>query len=332
MLKLTLLFILQMVLGFSVNSWGAPNTAASTVNGDPSLVSQAWYIERIELPRAWRTVRETPDVPVGVIDMDFDLSHEELKEAFDDRYSLDFSGKNFSEISLDAKYSQHGTLVSAIIGANGVNAVGITGISQRARMIAINVAPVGKAIDIEEVMRYTIDSGAKVINCSFGYVSIKPDLMEKLRRALRYAQEKDVLIVAAAGNYGRDNDKEPFYPSSFSVEFPNVISVGATAEDDSHFYASSYGKKHVDIFAPGRNIIVPADATRYVLSSGTSEAAPIVSGVASLMRQINPRLSAAQVKKILMQTSDKKEQLRAISVSGGRVNAARAVEAAEVAR
>lgn len=344
MSNLISLFLLQVVLSFS---WSvSANThlqaaslksdvnleVASDINGDPELVSQAWYIERISLPRAWMKVRETPEAPVAVIDMDFDINHLELRDAFDRRLSRDFSGKNFSEMSLDSKHSQHGTLVSAIIGANGVNRAGVTGISQQAKMIALNVAPVGEPIDIEEVIRYAVDSGAKVINCSFGYVSTTDAIMLKLRKAFLYAQKKDVLIVASAGNYGRDNDKYPFYPSSFSTEFSNVISVGATTEDDSPFHASSYGKKHVDIFAPGKDIIVPVNATKYTLSSGTSEAAPIISGVASLMRQLNPRLSAADIKKILMQTVDKTEKLRAVSVSGGRVNAARAVEAAQAVR
>lgn len=191
------------------------------------------------------------------------------------------------------------------------------------------MAQVGKAIDIEEVFKYAIDNGAKVINCSFGYFAMDQQLLRQLKRSMKYALKKDVLIVASAGNSGKNNDLEPIYPASFSVEFPNVISVGASTANDERFHASCYGKKHVDLFAPGEHIVAPLNAHKYILSDGTSEAAPIVSGVAALLRQFNPKLTAAEVKTILMSTVDKSESLKDFSVSGGRVNAARALEKAK---
>lgn len=302
--------------------------ALTPVQGDPRLVAQAWYLSKIRISRAWDLADSAPDVKIAVIDMDFDLRHPELKDMFDPHLSRDFSGENFLRLTSDAERVQHGTLVSALIGADGLNSVGVSGISRQSRLIALNIAPVGLPVDIEEVVRYAVDSGARVINCSFGFSSVTPEIMRKLRAALSYARQKDVLVVAAAGNYGRDSDREPHYPSALTTEFDNLISVGASTREDRPFRASNYGRRTVDLFAPGDAIIVPVGPERFDLSSGTSEASPITAGVAALIRQVNPSLTAAQVKHILSTSVDPAPALARISVSGGRLNAEKALRRA----
>lgn len=233
---------------------------AQALKGDPKLTQQAWYFDKIQMFKAWEKVSQTPDVPVAVIDMNFDLSNADLKTSFDLVRSKDFSGYNFKNDPSDINESQHGTLVSGILGANGLNNIGVSGISQKSKLIALNIYAMGKDFDIEDVFKHAVDSGAKVINCSFGYFSVDKQLLKKLRRAMKYALDKDVLIVASAGNSGENNDLKPLYPASFSVEFPNVISVGASTANDERFHASCYGKKHVDIFAPGEDIVAPLNA------------------------------------------------------------------------
>lgn len=309
--------------------WQAVVWAQVPLQGEPSLVSQAWYFEKIGITRAWEIVESTPDIKIAVIDMDFDLNHPELSSAFNVRESRDFSGKNFAEMTDDALRVQHGTLVSALIGADGTNRIGISGVSRRAELIALNIAPVGDAIDIAQVIRYAVDSGAKVINCSFGIGSTIPEeTLNRLRAAIAYAREKDVLIVASAGNHGDNTDEKPLYPAALTAEFDNVISVGASTRQDQRFAHSNYGHRTVDFFAPGHEIIVPVSRDGFLLTSGTSEASPITAGVAALVRQVNPRLSAAQVKEILKTTVDPIRQMQATSIAGGRLNAYKAIKEA----
>lgn len=298
---------------------------ALELKGDPALLAQAWYFNKIKIPEAWTLAINHRQIKVAVIDMDFDLQQADLKDSFLRSSAKDFSGNNFAKLSPDAGYAQHGTLVSGLIGANALNSYGSSGILRKPQLIALNIAPVGEPIDIEQVIRFAVDQGAQVINGSFGYYTISDKELVKLRRALRYAQEKDVVLVFSAGNNTWNNDKTAFYPANFTTEFDNVISVGASDQQDQRFKASSYGQKSVDVFAPGVDIIVPVGGERYILTSGTSEAAPITTGVVALMRELNPALSAAQIKKILIQSVDPIESLKNISVSGGRINAEKAL-------
>lgn len=104
--------------------------SAQALKGEPELTKQAWYFDKIQMFKVWEKVSETPDVPVAVIDMDFDLSNADLKTSFDLVRSKDFSGNNFKKYLFNNGESQHGTLVSAIVGADGQNEIGVSGISQ----------------------------------------------------------------------------------------------------------------------------------------------------------------------------------------------------------
>ncbi len=296
------------------------------VVGDPSVIKQAWYFQNIKLTDAWMQKDRTPTVKIAVIDMDFNLKHPDLEGVFLPS-SKDFSGFNFEEKTGDAASIEHGTMVSSLIGANGLNGTGSSGISRKASIIAINIAPVGPLkLDIVEVFRYAMESGAKVINCSFGYNASGP--MPEFQEILRLAKKYDAVIVASAGNYGQDNDDKFNYPPNLSLESDNVIAVGASNRFDQVWRWSSFGKKSVDLFSPGEDIIVPLTSGQYGLSMGTSEAAPIVSGVVALIRELNPKLTAAQIKKILRESSDKFAAFADLSVSGGRLNALNALKQA----
>lgn len=295
--------------------------------GDATYINQAWYLNTIEAQKAWDLVQEV-DFKIGVIDMDFNLHDTDLKDVFDSELSKDFSGNSFLKISTDGESSQHGTLVSGLIAADGLNAYGSTGIVRKGRLLALNIAPVGPLkIDLVEVIHYAADSGVKVVNGSFGY---RPPLEEvqRLRRAIAYARQKDVVLVFSAGNYHDNLDKNPFYPASLTTEFDNVISVGASGPTDYFSSISSFGKKNVDLVAPGEGIIVSHLPGQFKLSMGTSEAAPITAGVVALMRQVNPKLRAGDIKKLLLKSVDKKPWLSNHCVSGGRLNAYKAVKAA----
>jgi cell wall-associated protease len=227
----------------------------------------------------------------------------------DNEYDIKDIHYGNNDVSRNAKLTFHGTNVSGVIGANRSNKIGINGFSDNIKIMPIVAAPVGGLEhdkDIALAIHYAVDNGAKIINMSFGNpTSSRPDWVKE---AFLYAEKHDVLLVAGAGNDASDNDIVPFYSLDYDlntgVEFcNNFIKVGAiTDESNQNFLATytNYGKKTVDVFAPG-DFLKTTDATvGYSFQDGTSMAGPIVCGVAAVVRSYYPKLSAAQVKQIIL--------------------------------
>jgi subtilisin family serine protease len=177
--------------------------------------------------------------------------------------------------------------------------------------MAIRAVPNGDEYDkdIARGIRYAVDNGASIINASFGK-SFSPNA-EWVYEAIQYAADNDVLIVHAAGNDGEDLDKpgNENYPNDARGQGPefadNVLTVGALNSDyGAEMVASfsNYGTQNVDIFAPGGEIYSTMPDSKYDFNGGTSMAAPAVSGIAALIRSYFPKLTAPQVKKIIMQS------------------------------
>jgi cell wall-associated protease len=201
--------------------------------------------------------------------------------------------------------SLHGTHVSGIIGANRANNIGVKGVADNVRIMAVRAVPDGdeRDKDIANAIIYAVDNGAKVINMSFG--KSYPHDKAAVDRAVKYAEAKDVLLVHAAGNDGADNDKIQNYPC---VKFAdggkakNWIEVGALnwrKNEKLPAPFSNYGKKTVNVFAPGVDIYSTKNDGGYVNESGTSMACPVTAGVAATIRSYYPNLTAKQVKKII---------------------------------
>ncbi|MEO6722977.1 MAG: S8 family serine peptidase [Ferruginibacter sp.] len=239
----------------------------------------------------------------------------------------------------------HGTHLAGILGADRKNNKGMEGIADNVRIMMVRTSADGDEYDkdIATGIRYAVDNGARIINMSFGK-SLSPD-KKFIDDAVKYALSKDVLIVQAAGNSKRnidafDNFPNPEYLLTDSLA-PNWITVGATDTAGNAAEFSNYGEKVVNIFAPGVAIYssVPG-GNKYMSWDGTSMAAPVVSGVAALMRSYFPKLSAIEVKKILEQSvlipatetvkpgTTEKVLLKKLSTSGGIVNALQAVKMA----
>jgi subtilisin family serine protease len=236
----------------------------------------------------------------------------------------------------------HGTHVAGIIAAERNNGKGANGVANNVAIMSIRAVPNGDEYDkdIAKGIRYAVDNGAKVINGSFGK-SFSPNA-EWVYDALKYAAEKEVLFVHAAGNDGADLDdpSNPNFPNdqvNNGAEFSdNVITVGALdPKYGSELLASysNYGKINVDVFAPGTDIYSTYPNNKYEYSPGTSMAAPAVAGVAALLFSQYPNLTASQVKKIILQSglpikakvvlggnTSKNATLQSISVSGKIVN------------
>jgi subtilisin family serine protease len=223
--------------------------------------------------------------------------------------------------------AEHGTHVAGIIGASRTNNLGIKGVADKVQIMAIRVVPDGdeRDKDVANAIQYAVDNGAKVINMSFG----KPYVWNKqvVDDAVRYAQSKDVLLVHAAGNDAKDIDVAKNYPSRFFADSTglitgmadNWIEVGASSwKNDESLVAefSNFGKKNVDVFAPGVKINSTVPHSLYADNDGTSMAAPMVSGLAALLRSYFPKLSALQVRTLILNSVYKVPQKVKIANDG----------------
>lgn len=203
----------------------------------------------------------------------------------------------------------HGTHVAGIIGADRMNGLGIKGVADHVQLMTVRIDPLDdkRDKDVANGIRYAVDNGAKIINMSFdmGIVQNK-DFMDT---AIKYAMAHDVLIVHGAGNDNQDLDKKASYPNGFYTDGSGSaeawIEVGASGMHfDRQLKASfsNYGNHTVDVFAPGVNILSCVPGSKYESHGGTSMAAPIVSGLAALLREYYPKLTAIQVKDIICRT------------------------------
>jgi cell wall-associated protease len=220
-----------------------------------------------------------------------------------------YGNNNVSNNKLGLRTIQnHSTEVSGIIAANRKNDKGIKGILQNVKIMPLNISPSGDEHDkdIAMAIRYAVDNGAKVINMSFGKeFSLHKDWIFD---AFKYAEEHDVLLVHVAGNNGFNIDENPYYPSDVAYDgskevSSNFINVGSiTHKLDSRFVStfSNYGKQNVDLFAPGDEIYTTSAGNAYASDSGTSLAAPMVSGTAALIWSYYPKLTAGEVKQIIL--------------------------------
>jgi subtilisin family serine protease len=227
----------------------------------------------------------------------------------DDPENLQDTDYGNNNVTGDKEHAKHGTHVAGIIAAQRNNGIGMNGVADHVKIISVRTVPDGDEYDkdVALAIRYAVDNGAKVINGSFGkYFSPHK---EWVWDAIKYAASKDVLIVKAAGNESLDLDQNNVYPNDNENNgqeiADNFLTVGAlNYKYGSELIASfsNYGKDNVDVFAPGVKIYATTPNNQYEYLQGTSMAAPEVAGVAALIRSYFPKLKAAQVKQIIMQS------------------------------
>jgi cell wall-associated protease len=244
----------------------------------------------------------------------------------------------------------HNTMVSGIIAANRTNDKGIKGIAQNVKIMPLNISPSGDEHDkdITMAIRYAVDNGAKIINMSFGKeFSMHEDWVLE---AFKYAEEHNVLLVHSAGNDSQNVDEYKSFPRDISYDGSkeicnNYINVGSTTHKMGSALVSdysNYGKQNVDLFAPGEEIYTTGAGNIYKTNSGTSFSAPMVCGTAALIWLYYPKLTAAQVKQIILDsgtaydievilpgTTDKKVPFSELSKSGKVLNVYNAMQMAE---
>lgn len=261
----------------------------------------------------------------------------------DDPYDITdtkYGNNNVTGPTKDKEDIKHGTHVAGIIAANRNNNIGIKGVANNVEIMALRAVPDGDEYDkdIALAIKYAVDNGAKVINTSFGkYFSPNPEFVMD---AIKYAAQKDVLIVNAAGNESVDIDTKMVYPNDQSPELPteiadNFLTVGAlNYEYGSGLVAgfSNFGRTNVDVFAPGVKIWSTTPNNSYEYLQGTSMASPAVAGVAAVIRSYYPSLTAEQVKQVIMNSgistnatvlvgdSGSQKKFKELSTSGKMVN------------
>lgn len=233
--------------------------------------------------------------------------------------------KHYGNNDVTGPDATHGTHVAGIVGAIRNNNLGSKGVADNVRLMSIRAVPDGdeRDKDVANAICYAVNNGAKIINMSFG----KGYSYDKKRvdKSVRYAEKKGVLLVHAAGNSSLNIDIEDNYPNRYknddkSKEYSNWIEVGALswkagAEAPAPF--SNYGKKSVDLFAPGVDIYAPVPGSKYEALSGTSMAAPVTSGVAALVWSYYPELTVQELKKILLESTIKKKEYVNLPGLGG---------------
>lgn len=300
---------------------------------DPDL-SKAYGLEKVSAPAAWAIHRGDKGFIVADIDTGIDYNHEDLAGNIwrnpTPSDKADVVGFDFvHNDGLPFDDNGHGTHTAGTIGAVGGNGVAISGVSQRVSLMSLKFLSgqgSGTSADAIRAIDYAITHGAKVLSNSWGG---KGDSDNKaLSDAIDRAKDKDVLFIAAAGNDGTDNDgADPAYPASFPND--NLIAVAATDSSDKMAYFSNYGLKTTHVGAPGAAVYSTVPGNKYKALSGTSMACPHVAGAAALVWSFHPTWNYKQVKEQLMKTVDRLPALEGKTVTGGRINVAKALQATE---
>ncbi|MEQ1553351.1 MAG: S8 family peptidase [Ferruginibacter sp.] len=257
--------------------------------------------------------------------------------------------RNYGNNDLMTTTSFHGTHCSGIIAAARNNKKGVDGIADNVRIMMVRAVPDGDEHDkdIANAIRYAVDNGAQIISMSFGK-DFSPE-KQWVDDAYRYAAKKNVLLVHAAGNDSKNVDTTYNFPNPFYIDGKgranNIITVGASGDKKNGGLTaafSNYGVKEVDVFAPGVNInsTIPGGNT-YGNASGTSMACPVVAGVAALLLEYYPTLTALQLKEVIENSSVKSTEkvnnpetkekvlLSSLCKTGGYLNAFEAVKYAD---
>jgi YD repeat-containing protein len=305
------------------NTGGAGAQAGSDINATP----------------AWEVTTGAASTVVAVIDSGVDFTHPDLRgnqwtnsketengqDDDGDGLADDLHGWDWVAASNAIRDEQgHGTVIAGLIAAQGNNAVGISGVMWRASVMSLRVLDetgTGDVANAVEAIDYAVAHGARVINCSWGM----DEPSESLRDAISRAARRGVLFVCSAGNDGRNIDGTPYYPASFELE--NLISVASTDNSDQLTTWSNWGTARVHVGAPGEKILSTKMGGGYKSVSGSSASAPLVAGVAGLLKTLRPHLSAKRTRELILAGVRPVETLTGKVSSGGVVSAAGALGA-----
>jgi len=359
----------KIILDMPEVEWAEPNYLfqMTYVPNDPYYHEQ-WYFDKIKAPQGWDLTRGgNSDVVIAVLDTGVDIDHPDIKKNIwlnqdetigdgqdndnngyiDDVNGWDFVRNNpnprpkFDEPHTDGGIN-HGTLVAGIAVAKGDNSEGVIGLAWQSRTMplrVLNSEGVGSVEHVIQAINYAVNNGANIVNLSFVGTSKSYFLAEAIKAAWR----KGLIIVAAAGNetsvQPANLNKDPNYPICLDENDENfIIGVAAVDNTDRKALFSDYGSNCVDVSAPGIRIYGPLvynpdyegfDEYYGGYWSGTSIAAPMVSGLAALIWSINPLFSNKQVQEFILSKADEIDSLNPgyeNQLGRGRINVYKSIE------
>lgn len=287
---------------------------------------------------AWASTKGSEEVVVAVLDTGVDYRHEDLVGniwtrpanlavyyddelgEIDDRHGFDGTGT----VADPMDDNGHGTHCAGIIGGEGNNGIGISGINQKVQIMPLKFlgrGGSGSTNDAIEAINYAVQRkkdgvNLRIISASWGSTARS----QALEDTIRAAGEAGILFIAAAGNDGTNNDNRPHFPSNYDL--PNVVSVAALDRNDQLASFSNFGEKSVHIAAPGKEILSTWLSNGYREASGTSMATPYVSGVAALIVASDPTISMVNLRKRLLGSVDELDSVKGRVQTGGRLCAA----------
>ena len=289
---------------------------------DP-MFPQLYGIKKIGAPAAWKTTTGSRNIKVAVIDTGIDPTHPDLVE------NVIPGWDSILGVAGGVDQQGHGTHVAGTIGAVGNNGIGVVGVNWQVTIMSSRFLDENGSGSLDNALTaidWAVNNGAVALNNSWGGGGFAQSLFDSIKNAC----DKGVTFVAAAGNDGEDNDKNPTYPASYKL--PCIISVATTDKKDELTYFSNFGKT-VSVAAPGMSITSTAlfcsdsskgkvcSSTRYATISGTSMATPHVTGAVALLKSIKPELTPEEVKVLLQETATTMP-----SIGSGRINLDKAIE------
>ena len=330
-----------------VKTAGLEITELTTINDpgfshDDSNQDKQWGLHRASFPEAWDKTRGSVNVTVAILDTGIDGTHEDLSSGQVSN-GYDFISRTLISAGTNSDDNGHGTMVSGIIGATSNNFRGIAGANWNIRMMplkALDGSGSGHSADVAAALVWATDHGAHIINMSLGGPGFGNDTT--LSSAIKYAFDKGVLMVAAAGNdaaiSGGNIDHNPMFPICSDSGDNMIIGVVATDINDQKGSFSNYGKACVDVSAPGKHILStinydPVSKAKvenaYAYASGTSLATPFVSAQAALIKSLYVNATNKEIRDRIIKGSDpidskNPSQCGGVSCSGligsGRIN------------
>ncbi|MDE0119130.1 MAG: S8 family peptidase [Bdellovibrionales bacterium] len=319
-----------------------PEKEVQLIMSDP-LMKKKWDLQKTNVKDAWlKFSKGNKDIIVAVIDTGTDINHPDLKANIwinkkeipgngldDDKngYVDDINGWNFVKNNNNIQdIHGHGTHIAGIIGAEGGNGIGISGVAPKVSLMTLKYYDIndnGKnnLNNTIKAIHYAVQNGAHIINYSGG--GLNGNKREK--QAIQAAERKGILFVAASGNEKSNMDKSGYYPAKY--ELSNILPVTATDHSDKVLKSSNWGQKTVHKSAPGYNILSTLPGGKYGHMTGTSQATAVATGAAVLVMDYYKNKTAHFVIKQLKMTGDIKQSLVGKTSQRRRLNIFKALQA-----
>lgn len=279
---------------------------AFTAPIDAAALKEQWAIAKVQAEKAWKRAgnKGNRNVIVAVIDTGVDYKHPSLAPNMIPGYDF----KENDNDPMDKTGFQnpgHGTHCAGAVGATGLVDGGIIGLAPEVSMMPLRFLGEDGSGDLNNAIKaidYAVEKGASIISASWG-AAVPRSQAAPLLEAVKRADDRGVIFIAAAANDGKNNDKTEMFPANNG--YPNSITVAASGSSDAKPSWSNYGTATVHVAAPGENIMSTLPNNKYGNLSGTSMATPLVSGLAALLKAQDPSLTGAQIRAILQSTGAK---------------------------